>query len=63
MNMTIKCAFCGTSSSSTCCQSCSVASRVEKFSRLLSRFGVASNSIHYHEDIVALVERSWQVMK
>ena len=54
MNMTVKCAFCGASSSSTCCQSCSAASRVEKFSRLLSRFGAASDSISYYDDIIAL---------
>lgn len=63
MNMMVTCAFCGASSASTCCQLCGVASRVEKFLRLLNRFERASNSIRYHEDIVALVERSGQVMK
>lgn len=63
MNINVQCAFCGASCSSTCCQSCSMVSRVEKFSRLLNRFGALSNSIRYHEGIAALVERSWPVMK
>ena len=61
MNITVKCVFCGNSCSSTCCQSCNVASRIEKFSRLLGRFGAASKSMCYHDDILALVESSWQV--
>ena len=61
MNTTMKCVLCGSSSADTSCQSCNVASRIEKFSRLLGRFGTASNSICYHDEIVALVGSSWQV--
>lgn len=61
MNTTVKCVFCGKSSSSAYCQSCGVASRIEKFSHLLGRFEAASHSIRYHDDIVALVESSRQV--
>ena len=61
MNMTVKCVFCGKSSSSAYCQSCGVASRIEKFSHLLGRFEAASHSIRYHDDIVALAESSRQV--
>ena len=59
----VTCTFCGALSSSTCCQLCSVASRIEKFSRLLSRFEAVSYSVRYHDEIVALVQGSWQVMK
>ena len=61
MYATMKCVFCGSASSNTNCQSCNVASRIEKFSCLLDRFGTASNSICYHDEIVALVGSSWQV--
>ena len=61
MYMTVKCVFCGNSCSSTCCQSCHVASRTEKFSHLLGRFETASHSMSYHNDILALVDSSWQV--
>ena len=61
MNMIVKCVFCGDSCSRTCCQSCSVTSRIDKFSRLLGRFEAASHSNRYHDEIVALVERSRQV--
>lgn len=59
--MTVKCVFCGKSSSSAYCQSCGVASRIEKFSHLLGRFEAASHSIRYHDAIVALAESSRQV--
>ena len=61
MNTTVKCVFCDSSCSSMCCQSCNAVSRMEKFSRLLRRFKVASNSICYHDEFVALVENSRQV--
>ena len=63
MNMMVTCAFCGALCSSTFCQLCSVASRIEKFTRLLSRFEAASYSVRYHNEIVALVQGCWQVTK
>lgn len=62
MAMTSKCVFCGHPCSNTSCHSCSVSSRIEKFSRLLERFGAASNSVDYANGIIAVAESSWQVV-